>query len=119
MGKTTTDENLQAEKRYWQKFFLTKELDEKALKNFLYGTNPFNNYIDLIDTRNHEAEGSLKSEKQLAKIDIVRTLLERLDGRAPETRTPSPRLISRKDSRITSSTTHSSSVRSASTSCST
>ena len=38
MGNTTTDENLQAEKHYWQKLFLTKELDEKALKNFLYGT---------------------------------------------------------------------------------
>ncbi len=78
MGKTTTDENLQAEKHYWHKFFLTKELDEKALKNFLYGTNLLNNYIGLIDTGNHEAEDNLKSEKQIVKIDIVRALLERL-----------------------------------------
>ncbi|MFM7978562.1 MAG: hypothetical protein ACKPKO_04535, partial [Candidatus Fonsibacter sp.] len=28
MGKTTTDENLQADKHYWQNFFLTNELDE-------------------------------------------------------------------------------------------
>ncbi|MFM7988222.1 MAG: hypothetical protein ACKPKO_53805, partial [Candidatus Fonsibacter sp.] len=40
MGKTTTDEKLQTEKHYWQNFFLTNELDEAALKNFLYGTNP-------------------------------------------------------------------------------
>ena len=78
MGKTTTDENLQAEKHSWQKFFLTKELEEKSLKSFLYGTNPLNNYVSLIDTRNHEAEDNLKSEKQLAKIDIVRALLVRL-----------------------------------------
>ena len=78
MGKTTTDENLQAEKHYWQKVFLSKELDEKSLKSFLYGTNPLNNYVGLIDNRNHKAEDNLKSEKQLAKIEIVRALLERL-----------------------------------------
>ena len=78
MGKTTTEENLQAEKHYWQRFFLTKELEEKSLKSFLYGTNPLNNYVSLIDSRNHEAEDNLKSEKQLAKIEIVRALLVRL-----------------------------------------
>jgi hypothetical protein len=78
MGNTTTEEILQAEKHYWQKFFLTKELDQKSLNSFLYGTNPLNNYVGLIDTRNHEAEDNLKSEKQLAKIDIVRALLARL-----------------------------------------
>ena len=31
MGKTTTDENLQADKHYWQNFFLTNELDESVL----------------------------------------------------------------------------------------
>ena len=78
MGKTTTDENLQAEKHYWQRFFLTKELDAKALNNFVYGTNPFYNYLGLIDTRNHKAEDNLKSEKQLENIEIVRALLDRL-----------------------------------------
>ena len=46
------------------------------LKNFLYGTNPLHNYVGLIDARNHDAEGNLKSEKQLAKTEIVRALLE-------------------------------------------
>ena len=59
-------------------FALTNELDEAVLKNHLYGTNPLPNYVGLIDTRNHEAEGNLKSEKQLSKIKIVRALLERL-----------------------------------------
>ncbi|MFM7987818.1 MAG: hypothetical protein ACKPKO_51750, partial [Candidatus Fonsibacter sp.] len=44
MGHTTTDENLQADKHYWQNFFVTNELDEVVLNNFLYGTNPLQNY---------------------------------------------------------------------------
>ncbi|MFM7988166.1 MAG: hypothetical protein ACKPKO_53520, partial [Candidatus Fonsibacter sp.] len=31
IGKTTTDDNLQADKHYWQNFFLTNELDESVL----------------------------------------------------------------------------------------
>jgi len=78
IGKTTTDENLQCDKHYWQNFFLTNELNELVLKNFLYGINPLQNYVELIDTRNHENEDNLKSEKQLSKIEIVKALLERL-----------------------------------------
>ena len=78
MGKTTTEENLQAEKHYWQNFFLTKELDEAVLNNFIYGTNPFYNYLGLIDAKNHLAEDNLRSEKHLEKIEVVKALLERL-----------------------------------------
>ncbi|MFM7985715.1 MAG: hypothetical protein ACKPKO_41020, partial [Candidatus Fonsibacter sp.] len=77
MGKTTTDENLQCDKHYWQNFFLTNTLDESVLKNFLYGTNPLQNYVGLIDARNHDKEDNLKSENQLSKIEIVKALLER------------------------------------------
>ncbi|MFM7986169.1 MAG: hypothetical protein ACKPKO_43340, partial [Candidatus Fonsibacter sp.] len=65
IGKTTTDENLQCDKHYWQNFFLTNTLDETVLKNFLYGTNPLQNFVGLIDARNHDKEDNLKSEKQL------------------------------------------------------
>ncbi|MFM7981515.1 MAG: hypothetical protein ACKPKO_19575, partial [Candidatus Fonsibacter sp.] len=78
IGKTTTDENLQCDKHYWQNFFLTNELGESVLKNFLYGTNPLQNYVGLIDNRNHDQEDNLKSEKQLSKIEIVKALLGRL-----------------------------------------
>ncbi|MFM7987912.1 MAG: hypothetical protein ACKPKO_52225, partial [Candidatus Fonsibacter sp.] len=78
IGKTTTDENLQADKHYWQNFFLTNELDEAVLNNFLYGTNPLHNYARLIGNSNHESEDNLKSDNQLSKIDIARALLERL-----------------------------------------
>ncbi|MFM7979423.1 MAG: hypothetical protein ACKPKO_08925, partial [Candidatus Fonsibacter sp.] len=70
MGKTMTDENLQADKHYWHNFFWTNELDEAVLNNFLCGTSPLHNYVGLID-RNHDAEDNLKSEKQLSKIEIV------------------------------------------------
>ena len=57
---------------------MTKDLDEAVLKNFLYGTSPLQNFLGLIDTRNHEKEDNLKSEKQLSNIEIVKALLERL-----------------------------------------
>ena len=41
MGKTTTEENLQVEKKFWQNFFLTSELKEDILQNFIYDQNPF------------------------------------------------------------------------------
>ena len=78
MGKSTTEENLQAEKHYWQTFFLTNDLDGKARNNFIYGTNPSYNYLGLIDTRNHKAEDNLKSERQLERIGIVKAVLDRL-----------------------------------------
>ncbi|MFM7989208.1 MAG: hypothetical protein ACKPKO_58830, partial [Candidatus Fonsibacter sp.] len=78
IGKTTTDDNLQCDKHYWHNFFLTKKLDDSVLKNFLYGTNPLQNYVGLVDARNHDKEDNLKSEKQLSNIEIVKALLERL-----------------------------------------
>ena len=78
MGKTTTQDNLQAEKHDWQNFFLTQELSEEVLNNFIYGTNPLYNYLGLIDAKNHLAEDNLKSKKHLEKIEIVQVLLERL-----------------------------------------
>ena len=38
MGEATTEDNLQAEKHYWQNFLLTKELEEAELNNLLYYT---------------------------------------------------------------------------------
>ena len=53
VGKTTTLENLRAEKFYWQQFFSTGKLDEDVLPNFLYGNNPFRKFLALIDVQNH------------------------------------------------------------------
>ena len=45
VGKTTTQENLQFEKFYWQQFFSTSKLDEDVLRNFLYEKNLFWNFL--------------------------------------------------------------------------
>jgi hypothetical protein len=45
MGKTTTEENLQCEKRYWQKELLTSDLKEEILQNFIHGQNPLRNFL--------------------------------------------------------------------------
>ena len=78
VGKTTTQENLRAEKFYWQQFFSTGKLDEDVLPNFLYGNNPFRNFLSLIDVQNHRAEDNLRSEKFLEQVRIVNRLLELL-----------------------------------------
>ncbi len=59
-----------------QNFFLTKELGEALLNNFIYGASPFYNYLSLIDAKNNLAEDDLKSQKHLENIEVVSALLE-------------------------------------------
>ena len=40
VGKTTTQENWQVDKLYWQDFFETTELKEEILQNFVYDQTP-------------------------------------------------------------------------------
>jgi len=75
MGKTTTEENYQWEKHFWKRFFLVKELDEKVLKNFIYGTNPLNNFLSLIDIRNYEGEDNLRTAKHEERVRLITKLL--------------------------------------------
>ena len=49
MGKTATEENLQCEKKYWQRELLTDELKEEILLNNIYGQKPLRNFLSLID----------------------------------------------------------------------
>ncbi|MFM7990581.1 MAG: hypothetical protein ACKPKO_65800, partial [Candidatus Fonsibacter sp.] len=51
MGKTMTDENLQADKHYWQNFVLTNEIDEAVLNNFLLRHQPV---AQLLRTHRHQ-----------------------------------------------------------------
>ena len=82
MGKTTTEENLQVEKRFWQQFFSTSELKEDILLNFVYGENPFRNSLSLIDL-----EDNLRTEKQIEKVKLVNHLLELLGFSSPRDET--------------------------------
>jgi hypothetical protein len=77
-GKTTTQENLQVDKWYWQDFFETTELKEEILQNFVYDQNPFKNFLALIDVANHHAEDNLKSDKQLERVKVAERLLQLL-----------------------------------------
>ena len=77
-GKTTTQENLQVDKWYWQDFFETTELKEEILQNFAFDQNPFKNFLALIDVENHHAEDNLKSDKQLERVKVVERLLQLL-----------------------------------------
>jgi len=87
MGKTTTEENLQVEKRFWQNFFLTSELKEEILQNFIYDQNPFRNFLSLIDFGNFEAEDNIRTEKQREKVKVVDRLLQLLGFESPRDET--------------------------------
>ena len=75
MGKTTTEENYQWEKHFWKRFFLVQQLDEKVLKNFIYGTNPLNNFLSLIDIRNFEREDNMRTAKHEERVKLITKLL--------------------------------------------
>ena len=78
MGNTTTEDNLQVEKKLWQHFFLTSEVTEDTLQNFIYDQNPFNNFLSLIDFENYEAEDNIRTEKQRERVIAVGRLLQLL-----------------------------------------
>ena len=78
LGKTTTQENAEVEKFFWQQRFSTNKLDGSILKNFLYGNDPFKNFLALVDVRNHWAEDNLRSEKFLEQVSLVSKLIEHL-----------------------------------------
>ena len=87
MGKTTTEENLQVEKRFWQNFFSTSELKEEILQNFIYDQNPFKNFLSLIDLENYEFEDNVRTEKQIEKVKVVDRLLQLLGFESPRDET--------------------------------
>jgi stalled ribosome alternative rescue factor ArfA len=87
MSKTTTEENLQIEKKLWQHFFLTSELKEDILQNFIYDQNPFKNFLSLIDFENYEAEDNIRTEKQRERVNVVDRLLQLLGFESPRDET--------------------------------
>ena len=87
MGKTTTEDNLRVEKKFWQNFFLTSELKEDILQNFIYDQNPFKNFFSLIDFENYEAEDNIRTEKQRERVNVVDRLLQLLGFESPRDET--------------------------------
>ena len=81
-GKTTSEENFAVEKHYWQKFFVSQELDEKLLKHYMYD-NVFNNFLGLIDLDNHRKVDTLESQRFMERVGLVRELLDGLGFASP------------------------------------
>ena len=77
-GKTTTEENFQAERFYWQRYLAQAEPEPELLLEFMYDTNPLNNFLGLVDLRNHEKEDNLRSAKFVERVETVRKLLNAL-----------------------------------------
>ena len=98
MGKTTTEDNLRVEKKFWQNFFLTSELKEEILQNFIYDQNPFKNFLSLIDFENYEAEDNIRTEKQRERVNAVDRLLQLLGFESPATKPRSRRKRSERTS---------------------
>jgi hypothetical protein len=81
-GKTTSEENFAIEKHYWQKFFVSQELDEKLLKHYMYD-NVFNNFLGLVDLENHRKVDTLESQRFVERVGLVRELLTGLGFTSP------------------------------------
>ncbi len=63
--------------------FLTSELKEEILQNFIYEQNPFRNFLSLVDLENYEAEDNITSDKQIEKAKAVDRLLQLLGFASP------------------------------------
>jgi hypothetical protein len=86
-GKTTTEENFQVDKYYWQRYLVAKELDPDILKEFIYDNNPLDNFLSLIDIRNHRREDNLRSAKHLERTALAEKLIRALGFTSPVDKT--------------------------------
>ena len=64
-GKTTTEENFQVEHCFWQRYLVQTELDPELLVEFMYDENPLDNFLALVDIRNHKKEDNFRSARFL------------------------------------------------------
>jgi hypothetical protein len=77
-GKTTTEENFAVDKHFWKRYLVTRELDPKILKEFMYDNKPLENFLSLVDIRNHRREDNVKSAKHVERTELARKLVEGL-----------------------------------------
>ena len=77
-GKTTTEENFKADRFFWQRYLVQKDPDPDLLLEFIYDNNPLDNFLGLIDVKNHKKEDNLRSAKFLERVSTVDKLLRGL-----------------------------------------
>ena len=58
-------------------FLVQKEPDD-LLKAFMCDDNPLDNFLGLVDLRNHQKEDNLRSAKYTERVETVKKLLELL-----------------------------------------
>jgi len=77
-GRTTTEENFQVEHCFWQRYLVQKELDPKLLVEFMYDENPLDNFLALVDIRNHKKEDNFRSARFVEKAETANKLIKGL-----------------------------------------
>ena len=53
-------------------------MKEEILVKFIYGQDPYKNFLALVDRENHYAEDNLRSDKQLERVQVAERLLQLL-----------------------------------------
>ena len=74
-GQTTTEDNFKVERFFWQSYLVQKDPDPDLLVEFMYGNNPLNHFVSLVDMRNHRKEDNLRSAKFIERTNTINTLL--------------------------------------------
>jgi hypothetical protein len=82
-GETTSEENFQVERHFWQRYLATRELDEKLLKEYMFNPQLLKNFTSLIDIKNHEKQDNLRSANHQEAVQLVRNLLFGLGFSSP------------------------------------
>jgi hypothetical protein len=77
-GLTTTDENFKVDKYFWKKMLVQDTLDPDLLVEFMYDINPLNNFLALIDIKNHKEENNLRSYKTVERVNTINKLINGL-----------------------------------------
>ena len=77
-GNTTTEENFKVEHCFWQRYLVQKELDPKLLVEFMYDENPLNNFLGLVDIRNHDKQDNFRSARFVEKAETANKLIKGL-----------------------------------------
>ena len=58
--------------------FAVDELDDEVFTKFLFGSNPLQHFLSLIDMYNYPDDDNLRSVKQMEKVMLITKLLEGL-----------------------------------------
>ena len=73
-GETTTEEHIKCQRHYYKNVLALDEQRPQDSKAFVYGNDPMNNCLGLVDIENHFSEDNLKSVKFRERASAVNKL---------------------------------------------